>query len=96
MEETKSSFLDRLKDATSVVATRAREGVEELQTKHELAQAYGDLGRTTAALVESGAISHPELSEQVEKVRTLKAQLEAKPNESAPPATDEPAPPAAG
>jgi multidrug resistance efflux pump len=77
--ESKSSFLDRLKDATSVVATRAREGVEELQTKHELTQAYTDLGRTTAGLVESGAVSHPELNELVEKIRALKAQLEAKP-----------------
>ena len=37
-----SSFLDRLKEATGVVATKAREGVEELQTKHELSQAYND------------------------------------------------------
>jgi hypothetical protein len=83
--ESKTSFLDRLKDATSVVATRAREGVEELQTKHELAQAYGDLGRTTAGLVESGAVSHPELNERAEKIRALKAQLEAKPDEPAQP-----------
>jgi hypothetical protein len=76
--ETKPSFLGRLKDATNVVATRAREGVEELKLKHELAQAYGDLGRATADLVESGAISHPELSEQIEKIRALKAELEAK------------------
>jgi hypothetical protein len=85
--EGKSSFLDRIKDATNVVATRAREGVEELQLKHELAQAYGDLGRATADLVESGAISNPELNEQVEKIRTLKAQLEAKAAEPAEPPT---------
>ena len=88
--ESKSSFLDRLKDATSVVATRAREGVEELQTKHELAQAYSDLGRTAAGLVESGAVSHPELSERVEKIRALKAQLEAEP-EAKPDEPQEPA-----
>jgi len=85
--EGKSSFLDRIKDATNVVATRAREGVEELQLKHELAQAYGDLGRATADLVETGAISNPELSEQVEKIRALKAQLEAKAAEPAEPPT---------
>jgi hypothetical protein len=85
--EGKSSFLGRIKDATNVVATRAREGVEELQLKHELAQAYGDLGRATADLVESGAISNPELNEQVEKIRTLKAQLEAKAAEPAEPPT---------
>jgi multidrug resistance efflux pump len=82
-EETKSSFLNKLKDATSTVATRAREGVEELQTRHELSQAYGDLGRTTAELVESGAVSHAELAERVAKINELKAQLEASPDEPA-------------
>jgi multidrug resistance efflux pump len=81
-----STFLNRLKDATATVATRAKEGVEELQTKHELSQAYGDLGRTTADLVESGAVSHPELTEPVEKIRALKAQLEAAQSEPAEPA----------
>jgi hypothetical protein len=81
-----SSFLNRLKDATSTVATKAKEGVEELQTKHELSQAYGDLGRATADLVESGALSHPDLAERVEKIRALKAQLEAASSEP-----DEPA-----
>jgi hypothetical protein len=97
-KSTSSSFLNRLKDATNVVATRAREGVEELQTKHELSQAYGDLGRATADLVESGAVSHPELSERVEKIHALKAQLEAakaEPAETAEPAAPaEPATPA--
>jgi hypothetical protein len=83
-----SSFLNRLKDATSTVATRAKEGVEELQTRHELSQAYGDLGRATADLVESGALSHPDLAAQVEKIRALKSQLEA--------ASSEPAEPDAG
>ena len=86
-DEGKSSkFLNRLKDATATVATRAKEGVEELQTKHELSQAYGDLGRATADLVESGAVSHPELSERVDKIRALKAQLEAAQSEPAEPA----------
>ena len=87
-EEGKSSFLNRLKDATSTVATRAREGVEELQTKHELSQAYGDLGRATADLVESGAVSHPDLAARVEKIRALKAQLEAPPSEPAGPTAE--------
>lgn len=80
----KSSFMDRLKDATNVVATKAREGVEELQLKHELSQAYGELGRLTAGLVESGAVTHPELAAQVEKIAALKKQLDAVPEEPAP------------
>ncbi len=78
-----ASFLNRLKDATNTVATKAREGVEELQLKHELSQAYGELGRRTVELVRSGAVSHPELTAEVEKIRALKAQLEAEPAEPA-------------
>jgi hypothetical protein len=89
-----SSFLNRLKDATNVVATRAREGVEELQTRHELSQAYGDLGRATADLVESGTISHPDLAARVEKIRALKAQLEETP--AAPAEPEEPPAPTPG
>ena len=88
-----SSFLDRLKDATGVVATKAREGVEELQTRHELSQAYNDLGRATADLVQSGAVSHPDLTERVDKIRALKAQLEQAP---ATETSAEPAEPDAG
>ena len=41
----------------------------------------------TAELVESGAVSHPELAAHVEKIRALKAQLEAEAAaEQAPPA----------
>ena len=74
-----SKFLSRLKEATSTVATKAKEGVEDLQTKHELSQAYGDLGRVTADLVASGAVSHPDLASRVEKINALKVQLEAEP-----------------
>jgi len=70
-------FFDRLKDATANVAQMTKEGVETLQVKRELSQAYGDLGRTTADLVDSGALSHPELTEPVTRIGELKAQLAA-------------------
>ena len=70
-------FFDRLKDATANVAQMTKEGVETIQVKRELSQAYGDLGRTTADLVESGALSHPELTEPVTRIGELKAQLAA-------------------
>jgi hypothetical protein len=97
-EEGKSSFLNRLKDATNTIATRAREEVEELQTRHELSQTYSELGRVTAGLVESGALSHAEFTPLVDKIRELKAELAASP-EAAPPTEPEagpstPAPPA--
>ena len=70
-------FLNRLKEATANVAQMTKEGVETLQVKRELSQAYGDLGRKTADLVESGAISHLELTEPVTRIGELKAQLAA-------------------
>jgi hypothetical protein len=75
--ESKQSFFDRLKDATNVVATKAREGIEDLQTKQELSRAYGDLGRTAVDLVEKGEVTHPELTAAAEKIKSLKAELEA-------------------
>ena len=77
-EESESKkFLDRLKEASVNVAQATREGIETLQTKRELSQTYGELGRTTAELVESGAVTHPDLAPLVERIGELKAQLEA-------------------
>jgi multidrug resistance efflux pump len=89
-------FLNRLKEATANVAQITKEGVETLQVKRELSQAYGDLGRTTADLVESGAISHPGLTESVTRIGELKAQLaeaEPDPDAAAAPSPDEAPPP---
>jgi multidrug resistance efflux pump len=90
-------FLNRLKEATANVAQMTKEGVETLQVKRELSQAYADLGRTTADLVESGAISHPELTESVTRIDELKAQLaeaESDPDDAADaPSPDEAPPP---
>jgi hypothetical protein len=70
-------FFDRLKDATANVAQMTKEGVESVQLKRELGQAYGDLGRKTEELVESDAIAHAELAEPVAKIAELKARLDA-------------------
>ena len=67
-------FLDKAKAAAEQAATRAKEGVEEVQTKRGLSKAYEDLGQTTFELIESGELSHPRLTAQVDEVRALKAQ----------------------
>jgi hypothetical protein len=69
-------LLDKAKQAAEQAATRAKEGVEEVQTKRELGQAYGDLGKSVFELVENGEISDPRLDAAVEKIRTLKAKLD--------------------
>ena len=71
----KSGWMDQLKEATSNVVAKTREGVEDLQQRRELDSTYEDLGRKTAELVESGAISHPDLAPLVEKAKQLEAEL---------------------
>ena len=70
-------FLDKAKAAAEQAASKAKETAGELQTKRELGQAYDELGRTTFDLVESGEVAATPLDPLVERIRTLKAQLEA-------------------
>ena len=69
-------FLDKAMAAAEQAAMKAKGTAEELQTKRELGQAYGDLGRKAFELVDAGQLSSPELDTLVERVRTLKAELE--------------------
>jgi hypothetical protein len=92
--ETKK-FFDRLKGATANVAQMTKEGVESVQLKRELGQAYGDLGRKTEELVGTGAIAHAELTEPVARIAELKERLAAlsEPDEETPSEPDEAPPP---
>src|ERR671939_521460 len=69
-------FLDKAKAAAEQAATKAKEGVQDVQTKRELGQAYGELGQKTYELVTSGGLARPELTPLVEKITALKAQDE--------------------
>src|ERR671936_2439177 len=69
-------FLDKAKAAAEQAASKAKEGVQDVQTKRELAQAYGELGQKTYELVASGAVSHPDLTPLVDKISALKEQAE--------------------
>jgi outer membrane murein-binding lipoprotein Lpp len=71
------SFFNKAKQAAEQAATKAREGVEDVQQKRELSQAYGDLGKTAFELLESGAISNPQLEATAAKIRELNAKLAA-------------------
>jgi hypothetical protein len=64
-------FLDKAKAAAEQAAAKAKEGVEDVQTKRELSQAYNELGRTAFELTESGDISHPRLEALAQKIRAL-------------------------
>jgi hypothetical protein len=69
-------FLDKAKAAAASATEKAKEGVSDVQTKREIGQVYDELGKKAHELVESGAISHPELAELVNKIDELKAKLE--------------------
>ncbi len=78
-------FLDKAKAAAEQAAAKAKEGVEDVQTKRELSQAHGELGRTAFELVESGEISHPRLETIVERIRALNERAAGEPQESSQP-----------
>jgi hypothetical protein len=69
-------FLDKAKQAAGQAAVKAREGVEDVQTKRELGQAYSDLGKTVFDLMEAGELSDARFETSAAKIRTLKAKLE--------------------
>jgi hypothetical protein len=81
-------FLDKAKAAAEQATTKAKEGVDDVQTKRELTQAYGELGKSAFGLAKKGELSHPELSAQVENIRALEARLGS--DAAAPATTGEP------
>lgn len=86
-------FLDKAKQAAEQAAAKAKEGVEEVQTKRELSQAYSELGKSVFELVEAGEISDPRLDASVEKIRALQTKL-AEESGAAEPETVDAGPPA--
>jgi hypothetical protein len=70
-------FLDKAKTAAEQAATRAREGVEEVQAKRSLARAYEDLGRAAFELIEAGEINHARLTPHADEIRKIQAEAPA-------------------
>jgi hypothetical protein len=69
-------FLDKAKAVAEQAATKAKEGVEDVQIKRELGQAYDELGKATYALIESGDVTHATLEPIAAKIRGLIARAE--------------------
>jgi hypothetical protein len=67
------SFKDKAKAAADLARAKAQEGVEEVQTKTELTQAYWELGHKAQELASRGEISHPELAPLVQHISELEA-----------------------
>lgn len=68
------SFMDKAKTAAEQARAKAQEGVEEVQTKTELAKAYWDIGHKAYELASRGVISSPELDPLVQQIRMLEAR----------------------
>jgi hypothetical protein len=69
------SFFNKAKQAAEQAAAKVQEGVEDVQQKRELSQAYGELGKTAFSLLESGEISHSGLEAGAAKIRELNAKI---------------------
>jgi hypothetical protein len=74
-------FLDKAKAAAEQAAAKAKEGVQDVQTKRELGQAYDELGKATFELIESGEVANPTLTAIADRIRELQARLEAEAGE---------------
>jgi cob(I)alamin adenosyltransferase len=70
-------LLDKAKSAAGTATSKAREGVEEVQTKRELGKAYDELGRLAFELADSGQLTDERLNELVARIRTLRADLDS-------------------
>src|SRR3954447_15059553 len=100
-------FFDKAKEGGEQAATKAKQGVDDVQAKRDASQGYSELGKETYRLIEAGEISHPALDEIAAKIRAAEADTPAPsateapaaapaaaaPEAAAPPA--EPPPPAA-
>jgi len=69
-------FLDKAKAAAQQATEKAKEVGSDVQTKREIGQTYDELGKKAYELAESGAITHPELTALVDKIKELKTKLE--------------------
>jgi hypothetical protein len=69
-------FLDKAKAAAEQAAQKAKEGVQDVQTKKELFQAYQELGKRTYELSESGQVSHSVLTPLINRISELKSEEE--------------------
>lgn len=81
-------FLDKAKAAAEQAAAKAKEGVEDVQAKRELSQAYNELGKSTYELIESGEVTNPRLDATAAKIRALLAGMDG--DDSAEGASTEP------
>jgi hypothetical protein len=87
-------LLDKAIAAADQASTRVKEGVDDVQDRRLLAQAYEQLGQTAYELIEKDELTHEGLTAQAGEIRVLREHLgdEDSPAASAGPTTHAPAP----
>ncbi len=81
-------FLDRAKEVAGQAAVKgkelageaaqkAKEEAKELQLKRDLNNAYEGLGKAAFDLADQGQLTHDGLAAGVERIRSLRAELDA-------------------
>jgi hypothetical protein len=65
-------FLDKAKAAAEQATAKAKEGVDDVQAKRELSQAYSELGKNTYDLIESGDVTDERLATIAAKIKALR------------------------
>lgn len=68
-------LVDKAKAVAEEATSRVKEGVDDVQTKRSLSQAYDQLGQTTYELIEKGELTHAGLTAQAEEIRVLRERL---------------------
>jgi hypothetical protein len=87
-------ILDKAIAAADQASTRVKEGVDDVQDKRLLSQAYEQLGRTAYELIEKDELTHEGLTAQAGEIRVVREHLgdEEKPAASSGPPTNAPPP----
>jgi hypothetical protein len=71
------SFLERVKKTAEQAAETVKGEVQELQTRNEIVRAYENLGKKAFELIGRKELANPELEPLADRIRQLKAKLEA-------------------
>jgi hypothetical protein len=69
-------LLDKAKSAAGQATAKAKESVDDVQTKRELSQTYAELGKAAFALIESGEVTSPQLEPIAVRIRALNEKTE--------------------
>jgi len=68
-------LMDKAIAAADQASTRVKEGVDDVQDRRLLSQAYEQLGQAVYELIEKDELAHATLAEQTEEIRVLCERL---------------------